>query len=75
MIGVLLLLFYNLYEGNLMQNARGSVEALGWCASAGLHLDPALLPDGYVSGQAEQQGTAVKTGRLFWLTFILNIQV
>lgn len=65
-------LFYNLYQGTLMQNSRLSVEAIGWCNSAGLHLDPDLMPDGNVTGE---QAPLVSPENVFWLAYILNIQV
>ncbi|KAI9632845.1 uncharacterized protein MKK02DRAFT_30574 [Dioszegia hungarica] len=68
---VIIRCFYNLYQGTLMQNHRLSVEAVGWCNSAGLHLDPDLLPDGNVVGEHP----LIITANLFWLTNILNIQV
>ena len=71
----MILLFYHLYEGDLIQNARHSIEALGWCMAAGLHIDPELLPDGYAIGRAEELGNDIRLGRLFWLAYILNVQV
>lgn len=70
-LAVIIRCFYNLYQGTLMQNHRLSVEAVGWCNSAGLHLDPDLLPDGNVVGEHP----LIITANLFWLTNILNIQV
>lgn len=74
-LGSVILLFYHLYEGDLIQNARHSIEALGWCMAAGLHIDPELLPDGYAIGRAEELGNDIRLGRLFWLAYILNVQV
>lgn len=59
-----------------MQNHRLSVESLGYCASSGLHLDPATLLEGMtIIGVADKAGGYVRQGRLFWLVYILNTQV
>lgn len=72
-----ILLYYHLHQGVWLQNCRYSNAAMGFCNSAGLYIDPDRMPlrFGYATGSVKQQGQNTYRGRLFWLTYVLYIQV
>lgn len=69
-----LLLSYGLHEGLWLQNCRHSNTAMGFCMSAGLATHPSRMPTGYAAGNVGET-TYTRADRLFWLIYIIYIQV
>lgn len=70
-----LLLSYGLHQGLWLQNCRYSNIVMGFCMSARLAHNRGRMPStGYATGNPGQ-GTYTCVDRLFWLVYIIYIQV